>query len=413
MDSGDRDLTSWKEIADYLGVNVRTAQKWESERGLPIRRLPGAGRGRVLVTVTKLENWKQSGGIKDVPDATAKRTVLVRLLPWLAVSLAVIAGGMFWIFGGAHRVPASCRLEGNSLVALDANSVQVWRKTFPPLDSLHYKDKPTYLIADVDGDGANEILFAMVPVEAHTQDSALICFSATGQVKWRFEPGRTVSTRKETFARPYVVSSFGVLSGPDGKAMIAVSANHHLYYPNQLALLSSAGKLVGEYWHSGNLTEVVAMKLPDGTPRLYLGGISNSYKTATVIALGVNDVRGASDESENPDYQLLGFPAAQEHARVLLPRTCVNRRFEKYNWVSKMWPEKDDLMVAVQESRGELGTAVYHQMSWDLEERDFTFNDAFSALHASLRASGALDHDFSDDERVAMRQVRILHSDRK
>lgn len=41
-----RELGSWKEIAHHLGVNVRTAQKWERERGLPIRRIVGA-RSRV------------------------------------------------------------------------------------------------------------------------------------------------------------------------------------------------------------------------------------------------------------------------------------------------------------------------------------------------------------------------------
>ena len=54
-----RELTSWKEISAFLGVNVRTAQKWENERKLPIRRLPG-GRGRVAADVHDLEVWKRA-----------------------------------------------------------------------------------------------------------------------------------------------------------------------------------------------------------------------------------------------------------------------------------------------------------------------------------------------------------------
>ena len=30
-----QELSSWKEIAVYLGVGVRTAQTWERERGFP------------------------------------------------------------------------------------------------------------------------------------------------------------------------------------------------------------------------------------------------------------------------------------------------------------------------------------------------------------------------------------------
>jgi hypothetical protein len=58
MSSDDRQLTSWKDIAHHLGVHVRTVQKWERERGLPIRRAPGL-RGRVSADVAALDEWKQ------------------------------------------------------------------------------------------------------------------------------------------------------------------------------------------------------------------------------------------------------------------------------------------------------------------------------------------------------------------
>lgn len=53
-----RELTSWKEIAEYLGVNVRTAQKWEGERALPIRRQAGR-RGRVSADTASIDAWKE------------------------------------------------------------------------------------------------------------------------------------------------------------------------------------------------------------------------------------------------------------------------------------------------------------------------------------------------------------------
>jgi len=52
-----RDLTSWKEIAAYLGVNVRTAQKWERERGLPVCRGSGP-RSRVTTDTGAVDLWK-------------------------------------------------------------------------------------------------------------------------------------------------------------------------------------------------------------------------------------------------------------------------------------------------------------------------------------------------------------------
>ena len=49
-----KELTSWKEIGEFLGVSARTAQKWELERGLPVRRLPGL-KGRVSADPVELE----------------------------------------------------------------------------------------------------------------------------------------------------------------------------------------------------------------------------------------------------------------------------------------------------------------------------------------------------------------------
>ncbi len=58
--SPPHELSSWKEIASYLGVGVRTAQLWERERGLPVKRLPGP-RGRVYASVEALTIWRASG----------------------------------------------------------------------------------------------------------------------------------------------------------------------------------------------------------------------------------------------------------------------------------------------------------------------------------------------------------------
>jgi excisionase family DNA binding protein len=53
-----RRLTSWKEIAKYLGVNVRTAQKWERTRELPIHRMAGV-KSRVTANIGELDSWRQ------------------------------------------------------------------------------------------------------------------------------------------------------------------------------------------------------------------------------------------------------------------------------------------------------------------------------------------------------------------
>lgn len=50
-------LTSWKEIAGYMGKGVRTVQRWEQDFGLPVRRPRGADKKAVLARSSDLDAW--------------------------------------------------------------------------------------------------------------------------------------------------------------------------------------------------------------------------------------------------------------------------------------------------------------------------------------------------------------------
>jgi len=53
-------LDSWKEIATYLRRGERTVKRWETDRGLPIHRVPGGGRGSVYAYTAELAEWLKS-----------------------------------------------------------------------------------------------------------------------------------------------------------------------------------------------------------------------------------------------------------------------------------------------------------------------------------------------------------------
>jgi Tfp pilus assembly protein PilF len=63
-------LSSWKEVAAFFQRTERTVRRWEVERGLPIRRLPGAVKSRIFAEVAELEAWRDSEGRSGAPDAT-------------------------------------------------------------------------------------------------------------------------------------------------------------------------------------------------------------------------------------------------------------------------------------------------------------------------------------------------------
>jgi hypothetical protein len=55
---GSTVLSSWKDIARYMGKGVRTVQRWERHLGLPVRRPKGAAhKSAVLLDRSDLDAW--------------------------------------------------------------------------------------------------------------------------------------------------------------------------------------------------------------------------------------------------------------------------------------------------------------------------------------------------------------------
>ena len=66
-------IHGWREIAAYLGRDERTAKRWEKQRGLPVRRIPGEGRANVYAQRSEVEAWllDDRGRAAEVPVETA------------------------------------------------------------------------------------------------------------------------------------------------------------------------------------------------------------------------------------------------------------------------------------------------------------------------------------------------------
>ena len=56
-------LTGWEQIANYLGVSVRTAQVHEREQKLPVHRFPGP-KGRVWAFADELDSWNINADLR-------------------------------------------------------------------------------------------------------------------------------------------------------------------------------------------------------------------------------------------------------------------------------------------------------------------------------------------------------------
>jgi len=413
-----QELTSWKEIAEHLGVSVRAAQKWEQERGLPIQRLPGE-KGRVSADPLALDRWKKAALEKPSLWASLKF-----LRYYAAAATAVVLAALTVILGGRliwnrHGPPARFRHDSKTLTIMDEAGRELWQKTFE--DPIAPEASPEIWLAtrrawfgDLDGDGRVEFLYVYkepLPVRERTSD-ALICFSDTGKEKWRFAPGKTVSTATETFPPTYAVHYFVVAPlGKDRSQKVLVASHHVAFYPEQFAVLSSNGGMLGEYWHSGHLLDIELADLDgDRSEEVLLGGISNAYKAATLVVLDPLNLGGASQE-ENPAYQFQGFGPGKEKARILFPRSCISRKFDPYNLVSRVAMLGERIKITVFErypSTVPVVPAVFYFLDKSLRLVGFEVADLFRSYHRELESSGQLDHSLTDAEIAQFRNLRVL-----
>jgi len=68
----DRKLVSWKEIASYLGREVRTVQRWERTEDLPVHRHEHQKKSTVYAFTSELDEWFKKRQPVDDPEADAE-----------------------------------------------------------------------------------------------------------------------------------------------------------------------------------------------------------------------------------------------------------------------------------------------------------------------------------------------------
>ncbi|HEX7286624.1 MAG TPA: HXXEE domain-containing protein [Candidatus Angelobacter sp.] len=67
--TGNGRLDSWKYIAAYLGRDVRTVMRWEKEKALPVRRVPGGYRHAVFAYQQEIDAWLGQGNQETITQA--------------------------------------------------------------------------------------------------------------------------------------------------------------------------------------------------------------------------------------------------------------------------------------------------------------------------------------------------------
>lgn len=191
-DSGRRTLNGWKEISDHLSCSVATAQRWERDMGLPVRRPDGpSGQVRtVFAVVDEVEEWfarqrdvaaSEGAAPRRVPGGRARSRWLVAAAGSVAAALIVTAAFTLWPPPGP--VGAVSIRNGRTVEAFGLDGQPLW--AFEVAGSGTERDvdergRPTAVLTDLDGDGDREVVVALL---AHAH---LLALDSSGNVRWEW-----------------------------------------------------------------------------------------------------------------------------------------------------------------------------------------------------------------------------------
>jgi len=341
--SKDKLLRSWKEIASYLGCDVRTCHRWEDQRGMPVHRAQGAEtKSPVFAYKDELDRWfKETFTAQN--GAPEKKAPARGWLWWAASAAAVLVlTGVFLYFRSARdgSQPADFAIEGSELVILDKHKRELWRRDtglagllpesffrqrFQVLSQEPGSALPCLVIRDIDGDGRTEVLFSPKTLSETTGLGWVQCFDKKGNEIWRFEAGRELRCGDEVFSADYRIPGFYChdLDG-DGRLETIVFAYQKPDWPCQMAVLDPGGRMIAEYWHAGYLQMPLFQDLDgDGREELVVVGVNNEYRGGSLAVFDTRRIGGASPQSGR--FACEGLGPGTELYYVTVPYTDVSR----------------------------------------------------------------------------------------
>lgn len=425
-------LVSWKEIAAYLGCDVRTCMRWEKERGLPVLRPGGQPGPRVFAWKHELDAWlagKPPAADGDSPVNTAAtgstpapsipphgrtaRAGIRRIVPLGLAALAILAWLGFKI-SSRDLEPADFAIDGPKLVLLnkaqkpigdfkagpeDLDPESLYRNAYQtrlpdprdPDNGILYASRLAFV--DLEGDGRKEALF--VPhARGSNSCSLLYCLDPRGRLLWPapFKGGREMVFGQKPYSDDYFLSFETMDLDGDGKKEILAFAEQNDDWLTQLVVLSSSGRILGEYWNSGRITCTAHADLDgDGRQELIIGGVNSEYGKAFLAVFDPSRISGASPNTGA--YASSSLKEGSELAYFLFPRTDVDAEVNDIHTVLGNLKILENGRIRAQISRTNLQFEIDPR---SLSCLDLTLAVKFRVLHRTAVEQGRIRSSLND-----------------
>ncbi len=439
----DDRLDGWKEISSYLNRGVRTVQRWEQDRKLPIRRIPSTGNSHhlkqssVYALASELDRWMMAAGNTldedppapkpapnpsgmwsrdELPAAEARSGETnpgpeapkksLRLRRWLASTAAVIlvllaiAAVSWWVLPRSLPNPVSADLENRSrLVVFNAAGRPLWSRQFVgPLAETSLSSHSLWQLSPLDGDGRNAVLFFPRALNPAPQSrEMLLCLNPDGGQRWQYSPGYRVTWGGIEYLNDFRLHDFSA-TGKAGQAQryTVVVANHVPFFPSQVSTVNAQGTRIGDYWNTGHVLDHCTFDLDgDGIEEILIGG-SNKLRGRAFWAVIPHDLKRAI--SPVPENYAPSFATCREIAYFEFPVSDVSEVLQIPAQVRRVClHERGYLRVETEIGlQPPLPESVRYIDLSDFRTTRMEFTQQYASMHHQLRLEKKLDHDVGD-----------------
>jgi hypothetical protein len=444
--SSEGRLDSWKEIAEYLGRDVRTVRRWERGRSLPVHRVPGGGRAGVYAFRSEVDAWLRGqegsassngdgeggagrmpalpGSIAASPTAEADRPVRAternrgRKAWWLAAAVIAAFGLGFvsyrvWLYyyGGP---PVRVEFSGNELLAWNERGRLLWPYDFGQPLRPDPDPPATDRVAIVNlGRTRQHDLLAAAPLfssdRTNPPSDALYCFSARGKLRWHHPFDGKPQFGGHLYDSPWAFSAL-MVTRSDSAPSIWCSVRQYYSSASTVVEFDRDGNKLAQFVNWGHIDSLNYVREASGSYVL-AGGISNQSDCAFLAVLREDHASGSSPALSS-GFQCDNCPPGEPYRYLLFPRSELTRLSgATYNNLRLIQVDGSHVSVGVSETTnpGVPGPDwEQYDLSKDFVPQSVWISDHFWTLHREMEVEGKIHHTVEQcPERTQPQPVRM------
>jgi len=331
-------LDGWKEIAGYLNVTVRTAQRKETE-GLPVHR-----KGRTIFAyLEEIDLWlkghpsesvQTDESPQDLGRGSLRKSLLVVVVAIIVLGTSVTI--VIWLAASraAKASVSSLSLNGKVLTALSQENQMLWEIELdgclitPEGHDRTFSEsrKTPTCVTDLDNDGRQEILVTMGAEKLTTENWRLECLDHRGNRRWIYSPAEHIRWQDVEARSPWFLEFDVADLDGDGNREVVVYSRHSHFFPGKITILDAEGRVQGDYFHGGWFYDWLLCDLDkDGYQDILAAGTHNGVDRACLLVLDCRQISGYPAHMSLPEIESRNVMPLQEKAYLLLPVDPVNR----------------------------------------------------------------------------------------